>query len=115
MKKLFRDLLEIEGVQGVLYFSSDGKILYKEFLVAPASDLDSTAWSSFVAVFSDVKEAEFVYDTRWLYLRRSNGGIVLVIMALASSVAMVRLNCDIILPSLGDAKKASKGLGRFFK
>jgi hypothetical protein len=49
-----------------------------------------------------------------LYLRKTHDGFMIVRMQLIASIAMVKLNCDILLPQLKSTGN-SKGLKGFFK
>jgi hypothetical protein len=115
MKKLFKEILEIDDIKGVLFLSTDGKVLFKEFAGRIPAGIDTTNWGPFSATFGAVREAELIFDTLRIYLRRSSAGYILVVMGMSALIAMVRLNCDIIIPALEDQKKPTKGFGRFFK
>jgi hypothetical protein len=60
-----------------------------------------------------MREADFVYENGRLYLRATEQGYLMVMMGPAVSVAMVKLNCDILLPQLKVAKPTGKLKGLF--
>jgi hypothetical protein len=112
----FKDILDLDDVKGVLVLSSEGQVLFRD-VPAPGFarvDLESRDWTPFLEALEGIREADFIYDNCRVYVRESAGGYILVLMGHFAPIAMVRLNCDIILPSLKQAH-ASKGLARFFK
>lgn len=115
MEPNFDDILNIEDVKGVLFLSRDGKILFEKF-TAPSFEVNllSIEWNSFLLALQGTREADFVFDKYRLYVRNSAGGYLIVIIGHFAPIAMVRLNCDILLPSL-KKPESTKGLGRFFK
>jgi hypothetical protein len=60
-----------------------------------------------------MREADFVFDNGRIYLRHTENGYLIVSMQSFASIAMVKLNCDILLPQINSAK--SKGLKALFK
>jgi len=123
MEQLFKELLNINGVYGILYISEAGDLLFKKYL-PPMTGMDNKSWnqftgqgidwSSFITPFSGVREAELVFFDKKLFLRKTNQGFIIVLIDIAVSVAMIRLNCNIIAPTLVKIKK-SKGFGGLFK
>jgi len=115
MKALFKDILDTENVHGVMLLSFEGKAVYQEFNPSVSPNIDPHEWSALTSLLKDIDEAEIVFDHCLLYVIRSTGGFVLVVMGRQAPIAMVRLNCSIILPSLGPTKFKPKGLARFFR
>jgi hypothetical protein len=115
MKELFRDILSIDDVKGVMLFSFKGELVFKEFLL-PLSEEPETRewWPLFIDSLQGVREADIVYENSRLYIRKTDLGYLLILMGLFAPVAMMRLNCDILLPSL-EKMGATKGLVHFFK
>ena len=114
MQKIFRDVLSLKGVNGVILMSSDGAVIFKHFQKSAEDLSDKWSWKKFVGALKGIKEADLIYEKSRIYIRRSDLGYLLVIMERQAPIAMLRLNCDIILPALKPAN-ASKGLKRFFK
>jgi len=115
LKEFFDDIMEIEGVEGVIFFSNNGEILHKKFKDHEALDPESKDWwGLFIYTLDGIEEADFVFKRKWLYIRKANKGYLFVLAKRGAPVAMIRLNCDIILPNLKD-KDAQKGWGRFFR
>lgn len=124
MESLFDEIFSIEGIMGALIMSEDGASEFTKF-VPPLSDkIKHKSFQEFVkktinieslrGAFDSAKESLLIYDKIRLYVRRIESGYLIVVMGMFVPVAMVRLNCQIIIPEL-DKMKKSKGLGRFFK
>lgn len=115
MKKFFQDILKIEDVMGVMFFSFDGTLLYRHFVsdILPASE-HVNLWETVIDAFSHIREADVVYERLRIYIRKTKIGYLIVFMDIYAPIAMVRLNCDIILPQLKHPKD-NRGLMRFFK
>jgi len=114
MKELFKDILAVDGVEGVVLFSAKGEIQYSQAASPSIPDLESKDWTPFIRGIGDVREADLAFDKLRLYLRRTDSGFLVVVLDFAAPMAMVRLNCDILLPGLKEAGTA-KGFGRIFK
>ena len=115
MKEKFKDLLEIKGVEGVLLFDLQGQVQFESFDSGLARD------ESFNVVLFEIiqnsipiHDLDIVYSQRRIYIRSSGEGYLVVIMGITAPIAMVRLNCDMIIPAL-ISPKPKKGFGRFFK
>lgn len=114
MKELFNDVLGIEDVKGVILFSFKGDIIFKHFLSPSFEDLEGRDWFPFIEAINGIREADLVYENSRLYVRKTGSGYLMVLLGLFSPIVMVRLNCDLLLPSLKQ-ENVSKGLGRIFK
>ena len=115
MKDLFKDIIDIEDVRGIIFLSFDGKPVFREFVSHRPQEFNDKNWPAFVQAFNGIHEAELVVENIRFYVRRTGSGYILIVMGRFALTAMVRLNCDILLPSLEQIKKKPKGLGRFFK
>jgi len=115
MKNLFREILDIEDVHGVIFLALDGKAVFNEFVSHPPKRLEGINWRLFTRSLDDVREAELVFENRRFFIKRTPSGYILVIMGVTVPAEMVRLNCDILIPNLDKTSKKPKGLGRFFK
>ena len=58
--------------------------------------------------------ADLIFENSRVYLRRTELGYLFVLMDAFAQTALVRLNCDILAPSLKEMK-GGKGLRRLFK
>ncbi len=99
----------MEGVYGLVYFAPDGRVLYESIdpltVSLPQDDYD---WTQLMPVLQMMREADFVYENGRFYLRAADQGYLLVIMGPVVSIAMVKLNCDILLPQLNMAQPTGK-------
>jgi hypothetical protein len=115
MKTQLQELLEIDKILGVMFFSFEGKKLYQEFtstslqIQSPNDD-----WPNLIKSLEGAKEADFLFENKRLYFRRADDGYLMVIMDSDAPAAMVRLSCDTIIPALKAVKK-TKGLFNRFK
>lgn len=115
MKELFKEIMAIEDIHGVLFLSHEGETIFKEFNVpVPKEKEMHDSWHKIVKSFNGIREADLLLEKVRVYIRRSNMSYLVVIMGSFASAAMVRLSCDTILPSLSDAK-AGKGFRQVFK
>ncbi len=104
----------MDGVYGLVYLGPDGRVLYES--IDPhwiSLTKDDRDWQQLTPVLQMTREADFVYEKGRIYLRAADQGYLLVIMGPVVSIAMVKLNCDIILPQLNTAQPASRRRGLF--
>lgn len=114
MRELFKDILNTEGVKGLMLFSFAGDPVYKEFNRAQPEGIESRDWSLFIEALVGMRETDLIFKKGRLYIRRTEIGYLVILMGLFVPIAMMRLQCDILLPSLKPAK-AAKGIRRLFK
>jgi hypothetical protein len=111
----FSEIMAVRGIRGVVLFTGGGEVLYDSFDGDTRCDVGSfDNWEAVSASLAGVHEAEVVFDQGRIYIRRSEVGILVVVMDSKASPAMVKLNCDILLPNLKKAV-SGKGIRRFFK
>ncbi|MFC1815253.1 hypothetical protein ACFL0M_04770 [Thermodesulfobacteriota bacterium] len=115
MKAQFHDILDVEDVQGVMFLSFEGDLVLKQFNANMPAGLADRDLTSLVSTLDKIKEAELIYDNCMIYIIRARSGYILVVMGRFAPIAMVRLNCGIILPSLDKTGKKPKGLARLFR
>jgi len=115
MKEILKDILSINGVKGVLLMSKDGKLLYESIKANTSTGHQRyTNWKKLIDILGKNREADFVFDKGRVYMRETGNGYMLISMEGYASIAMVKLNCDIVLPQLNTAK-SGKGLKGLFK
>lgn len=115
MEDLFNDIVSIPGVQDIVLLSGDGKVIFDAMSgKRPGANQRFTNWRKLIDALDQTREADFVFENGRVYLRRTGGGYLMIAMQPSASIAMVKLNCDIVLPQL-KAQKGSKGLKGFFK
>lgn len=117
MADMFKDVLGIEGVHGVLLLTETGDLSISQFTSEYGADEEKTKgvdWSSLIKELSNVTEAEMMFDEGRFYIRKTNAGYLMVILDDHAPVSMVRLNCEVLLPTL-DKHKAGKGFGQLLR
>ena len=115
MDEYLKDITEIEQVQGIIYFSFEGNVLFQYYKQKKPQGIDGWYLSRFATVLEKVKEAEFVFENLMFYLIRGRGGFPAIVVGRSAPVALVRLNCNILLAALDEKTHKPKGLTRFFK
>jgi len=113
MHEIFKDILALQGVGGVMLISLSGEILYQKFRPAVSNPVQSRDWGLFFKTLENIAETDLVFSDGRLYVRRTGRGYIVVVSSQFAQSAMIRLHCDILLPEL--AKTKSKKKKRFFK
>ncbi len=115
MKEIFKEILSMDGVHGLVLLSPEGKVLFesldKNRFTPQRSNL---SWLMLIEALDDFEEVDMVFDQGRFYIRKMETGYIMISMSEGVSIAMVKLNCDIVLPELKKSKP-SKGLRGFFK
>ena len=114
MQELFKDILDMEGVKGLMMFSFAGEPVLKEFNQAPPEGIESRDWSLFIESLAGMRETDLLFKKGRLYIRRTDIGYLVVLVGHFMPIAMLRLQCDILLPSLKPAK-SPRGIRRLFR
>jgi hypothetical protein len=114
MQEVFDDILSMEGVKGLMLISFAGDLVFKNFLLAGLEDVENRDWSLFIESLAGIREADLIFEKGRLYIRRNDIGYLVLLIGPFVPIAMIRLQCDIVLPSLTPTKK-TKGIRRFFK
>ncbi|MBW1984097.1 MAG: hypothetical protein JRI53_05215 [Deltaproteobacteria bacterium] len=114
MKEVLKDILEIDGVNGVVILTDEGKIIFKEMSSTTTIKLDKVDWNLIIDAILGYREIELIYENGMLYVRKIEFGFMMVLVDVYVQVAMIRLNCDIILPSLKNLK-SNKNYKHLFK
>ena len=114
MRELFKDILNIDGVKGLMLLSFAGQIIFKELNHAVHENVENKDWRLFIESLAHVRETDLIFEKGRLYIRRTGIGYLVVLMGSFVPIAMMRLQCDILLPSL-EPVKVTKGIRRFFK
>jgi hypothetical protein len=115
MKDFFKDIIDIDDVRGILFISFDGKLVFKQFLSNIPAGIKNLNWPVFIQSMDNIQEAEFIFENSRFYIRKTGTGYIFVVMGERALIEMVRLNCDILLPSMKETQKKPKGLGHLFK
>ena len=94
MKTIFKDLLHLEDVRGIIFLSHRGKAMFSEYAGEAGSDLKRFDWQAFTKAFKCVREAELVFGNNRIFYRRTELGQVIIIMGWFATIAMIRLKCN---------------------
>jgi hypothetical protein len=116
MKNLFHDILDMDGVHGLVLLSENGKILFESLDSGRFSPQRSQlSWKTIIESLGDFHEMDLVFDRGRCYLRQTESGYLLISMGPLVSVSMIKLSCDIILPQLKKDKSVGSGFRSFFR
>ena len=115
MKVLFKDIVGVKDVQGVAFISFDGESVFQEFKSPLLEKIPPRNWALLIESLQDAFEVEVAFENSMLYIIKAESGFLLVFMGKTTPIAMVRLNCSIILPELGRKGSQRKGIGRLFR
>ena len=114
MRKLFNDLLNIEGVKGLILLSFNGEVVFRDLDHVGKVNVETRVWRPLIESLANIRETDLIFEKGRLYIRRTGLGFLVVLMGSFVPIAMIRLQCDILMPSL-EPTKAAKGIRRFFK
>lgn len=115
MKEVLGRILETEDVYGVMLFSLQGAVIFREESSSFLGDRQAReAWPRFVGALQGLREADLIFEKIRLYIRKTDLGYLVIVMGLFAPAAMVRMSCDMLLPLLRQPSK-SKGLRKLFK
>lgn len=117
MKDQFKDVLGIDGVHGVIWLNESGSLSFYQFKPEYRSDEETVKtmdWSLVINELSDITEAEMMFDAGRVYFRKGGTGFLIVVLDDHAPVSMVRLNCEVLMPTL-DKQKSGKGFGQLLR
>jgi hypothetical protein len=83
MQELFKDILSVEGVKGLMLFSFAGEPVYKEFNQEPPEGIEGRDWSVFTESLAGMRETDLIFKKGRLYIRRTDIGYLVVLMGLS--------------------------------
>ncbi len=118
MKDIFKDVMGITGVHGLMVVTNEGRVLLSRFspdFRSEGKKLSQINWEPFTIEMNSIKDAELVYDSARFYIKKSETGFLIVIIGDNAPISMVRLNCEILLPQLSKIQPASKRLGNLLR
>lgn len=100
VKTIFKDLLNFDDVQGIVFLSHRGERLFSECEDETGSGLQNFDWTAFTRAFKCIREAELVFDNNRFFYRRTELGQVIIIMGWFATIAMIRLKCNELIPAV---------------
>jgi predicted transcriptional regulator len=115
MEKVFQEILNMDGVHGMVLLSDEGKVLFESLdKTRFVPEKSKSGWKLIMDSLNDFREMDLIFEEGRFYVLKTEAGIIIISMNLSVSVAMIKLNCDIIIPELKKAL-SGKGLKRFFR
>jgi len=118
MKDIFKEVMGIEGVRGLLIISNEGAVTLSKFSAdfkKETERLSQINWLPFTIEMERIKDAELVYDSARFYIKKFEDGYLLVVIGDNAPLSMVRLNCEVLLPSLAKMQPTSKKIGNLLR
>ncbi len=123
MESMFDEIFGVDGVHGLFLLSKDGSIVFKKF-ISPFDKLNNKKLDDFIGnsidldtltqQFANSNESLLIYNQKRMYIKNAGDNYLFVLLDMFAPVAMVRLNCQLIIPEI-EKMKSSKGIGRFFR
>ena len=111
MKKFFSEITEMNGVCGLALIGGNGQLLYESLADGQSRPRRSQLWwKTLIESLGDFGEMNFVFDHGRCYLRKTDSGCLIIGMGLTASIAMVKLNCDILMPQLRNMVRPVKAI-----
>ena len=118
MKDIFKDVMGIDGVHGLMVVSHEGSVMISKFSAdfrGEEETLSQIDWKPFSIEMGNIKDAELIYDNARFYIKKSEIGFLIVIIGDNAPISLVRLNCEILLPELTKIQPASKRFGKLLR
>jgi predicted regulator of Ras-like GTPase activity (Roadblock/LC7/MglB family) len=101
MGNSFEELFSLNDVKGLMLVSFDGQLLFKKFAGTLSQEPKSDdSWALFIHSLRGAAEAEVFYEKGRIYIRRTESGYLFVVTGVATPMALVRLNCDLLAPAM---------------
>ena len=123
MESLFDEIFGVDGVHGLFLLSQEGSVVFKKF-TPPLENVNNKKLDEFITKsidfevlkeqFEKSNESLLIFGQKRIYIKNAGGKYLFIIMDMFAPVAMVRLNCQLIIPEI-EKMKSSKGIGRFFR
>lgn len=114
MDRHIKELLDLDDVKGVMLVSFDGEPVFEQFYPSFETEIEGEySWTLFIHSLRGAREVEVFYENARMYIRRTEAGYLFVITGGTTPMAMVRLNCDMVAPSLKKLIRRDKLKGLF--
>ena len=68
MKELFKDILGMEGVTGVLLLSPEGELTFKEMSAQLNQKIENQDWRQFIEALDGIRETDLVFENARIYI-----------------------------------------------
>jgi hypothetical protein len=113
MRGLFNQILESDHVRGCLFLLPDGQVGFMQFNGTPYPLPSPDRLKQLMSVLNGMQEVDLLFEEARIYLRKADHGYVVIFLESFAAIAMIRLQCEVLIPSLNSEKP--KGLMRLFK
>ena len=105
----------MDGVQGMVLLSGEGNVLFESLdKIRFLPDKSRFSWKMILERLDDIHEMDLVFEEGRICMLKTEIGVLVICMNLSVSIAMVKLNCDIIIPEFKKLQ-SGKGLKRLFR
>lgn len=96
---------------GLALIGENGQLIYESLGDGQSRPRRSQLWwKTLIESLGDFCEMDFVFEHGRCYLRKTDCGCLIIGMGPMASMAMVKLNCDIILPQLKNMVRPVKAI-----
>lgn len=119
MEKIFKEIISIDGVIGVVLIGNNENVEYSKFADSFNSNIniedylkDSVNFQTLTNVFDSSNESLIIYDEIRLYAKKILNNYLIIAMKLYVPISLLRLNCQIVEAELG--KKSSSKRFKLF-
>lgn len=119
MEKIFKEIISIDGVIGVVLIGNNENIEYSKFTESFKTNnlienylKDSVNFQTLSNVFDSSNESLIIYEEIRLYAKKILNNYLIIAMKLYVPISLLRLNCQIIEAELG--KKSSSKRFKLF-
>ena len=105
----------MDGVQGMVLLSGEREVLFESLDKTRFLPNKSTfSWKTILKPLDDIHEMDLVFEEGRFYMLKTEIGVFIICMNLSVSIAMIKLNCDIIIPEFKKLQSC-KGMKKFFR
>lgn len=97
----FEELFNLSDVKGLMLVSFEGRLLFKKFTgKLPQEPKSDDSWALFIHSLRGAAEVEVFYEKGRIYIKKTESGYLFVVAGVATPMALVRLNCDMVAPAM---------------
>ena len=97
MKKLFSDLVSLEGIKGIFLISENNVDIVKAAPELSAADIKGKQWYHRFNELGEAAEIEFIYPNDRIYIRNTEAGVLVIWTGAFTPSSMVRVLCNLIV------------------
>ena len=71
MRELFDDILNIDGVKGLILLSFRGEIIFRELNHIVPENVENRDWRLLIESLANIRETDLIFEKGRLYIRRT--------------------------------------------